>query len=95
MLKKRKAYESNLEAQLAMWKADIDVLQAKAKRAEVGVKVQYDKTLDSLERTHAEAAKRLRSLQEAGDDTWDSVKAGTEKAWTEFRDLFHPSKEKR
>jgi len=94
MFEKRKAYESNLEAQLAMWKADIDVLQAKAGRAEVSAKVQYDKTIDSLERTHAEAGKRLRSLQDAGDETWESLKAGTEKAWTEFRDLFHHSKGK-
>jgi len=48
MFEKRKAYESNLEAQLAMWKADIDVLQAKAGRAEVSAKVQYDKTIENL-----------------------------------------------
>jgi len=94
MLEKRKAYESNLEAQLAMWKADIDVLQAKAGRAEVSAKIQYDQTIDSLERTHAEAGKRLRSLQDAGDEAWEGLKAGTEKAWTEFRDLFHHSKGK-
>ena len=95
MLELRKAYESSLEAQLALWKADIDVLQAKARRAEVGAKVQFDKTLDRLQHTHAEAGKRLRSLQETGDETWESVKAGTEKAWSEFRDLFHATKHNR
>ena len=94
MLEMRKAYETNLEAQLALWKADIGVLQAKAGRAEVSAKIQYDKTIDSLERTHTEAGKRLRSLQDAGDETWESLKTGTEKAWTEFRDLFHHAKGK-
>lgn len=94
MLEMRKAYETHLQAQLALWKADIDVLQAKARRAEVSAKVQYDTTIDSLQRTHAEAGERLRSLQDAGDETWESLKTGTEKAWTEFRDLFHRSKEK-
>ncbi|HCZ33478.1 MAG TPA: coiled coil domain-containing protein [Holophagaceae bacterium] len=94
MLEKRKAYETNLQAQLALWKADIDVLQAKARRAEVSAKVQYDKTIDSLQRTHAEAGERLRNLQDAGDEAWEGLKTGTEKAWTEFRDLFHHSKEK-
>jgi putative heme iron utilization protein len=94
MLENRKAYESNLQAQLALWKADIDVLQAKARRAEVSAKVQYDKTIDSLRHTHAEAGERLRSLQDAGDEAWEGLKTGTEKAWTEFRALFHQSKEK-
>jgi hypothetical protein len=35
MLKDRKAYEKKLDAQLAQWKAEIDVLKAKAKRTEV------------------------------------------------------------
>ncbi|MBK7293438.1 MAG: coiled coil domain-containing protein [Holophagaceae bacterium] len=94
MLEKRKAYESNLEAQLALWRADIGVLQAKAGRAEVSAKIQYDKTIDSFERTHAEAGKRLRRLQDAGDEAWEGLKTDTEKAWTEFRELFHRSKEK-
>lgn len=94
MFENRKAYESNLESQLALWKADIDVLQAKARRAEVSAKIQYDRTIDSLQRTHAEAGERLRSLKDAGDETWEGLKTGTEKAWTEFRELFHQSKEK-
>jgi hypothetical protein len=94
MLQNRKVYESNLEAQLAQWKADIDVLKAKAKRAEVGAQIQYDKTIDSLQRTHDDAGKQLHSLKVAGDEAWDSVKTGTEKAWTEFRDLFRDSHSK-
>jgi len=94
MIERRKAYESNLEAQLALWKADIGVLQAKAGRAEIRAKLQYDKTIDSLQRTHAEADDHFRKLQDAGDETWEDVKAGTEKAWTEFRDFFRKSREK-
>lgn len=94
MLENRKIYESNLEMQLAQWKADIDVLKAKAKRAEVGAKVQYDKTIDSLQRTHDDARGHLRGLQEAGEDAWEGVKSGTEKAWAEFRTLFHHAGEK-
>ncbi len=95
MLEQRKAYENKLQAQLALWKADIDVLQAKAGRAEVSAKIQYDKVIDSLQRTHAEADQRLRSLQDVGDEAWEGMKTGTEKAWTEFRTLFHKAKEPR
>ena len=48
MLENRKIYESNLEAQLAQWKAEIDVLKAKVKRAEVDAKVQYDQSIDTM-----------------------------------------------
>ena len=91
MHENRKIYESNLEAQLAQWKAEIDVLKAKAKRATVDAMVQYDRSIDSLQGKHDEAAKRLRSLKAASDDAWEGMKASTEKVWTEFKALFQDS----
>lgn len=94
MLENRKAYESKLDAQLAQWKADIDVLKAKAKRAEVDAMVNYDKAIDVLERKHDEVGHHLRDLKVASDDAWESVKAGTEKAWLELKSLLQRSAEK-
>ncbi len=91
MHENRKIYESNLEAQLAQWKAEIDVLKAKAKRAKVDAMIQYDQSIDSLQGKHDEAAKRLRSLKAASDDAWEGMKASTEKVWTEFKALFQDS----
>jgi hypothetical protein len=91
MHENRKIYESNLEAQLAQWNAEIDVLKAKAKRATVDAMVQYDQSIDSLQSKHDEAAKRLRSLKAASDEAWEGMKASTEKVWTEFKALFKDS----
>ena len=91
MLKDRKIYESNLEAQLAQWKADIDVLKAKGKRAEVGLMVKYDQSLDALQKKHEAAGKQLGKLKLAGDDAWDGAKTSTEKVWGEFKALFQSS----
>jgi len=91
MLKDRKIYESNLEAQLAQWKADIDVLKAKAKRAEVSLLVKYDQGLDALQKKHEAAGKQLGKLKLAGDDAWDDAKTSTEKVWGEFKALFQSS----
>ena len=88
MLENRKVYESKLDAQLAEWKADIDVLKAKAKRAEVGAKVSYDKAIDALQRKHDEAGHHLRDLKTASDDAWESVKGATEKVGVEIKSLF-------
>jgi hypothetical protein len=91
MLENRKIYESNLEAQLAEWKADLDVLKAKARRAQVGAQVQYDQSIDSLERKHDEAGSHLRALKIASDEAWEGMKASTEKVWTEIKALFQDS----
>jgi predicted nucleic acid-binding Zn-ribbon protein len=91
MLENRKVYESKLEAQLAQWKADIDVLKAKARRAEVGAKVRYDQTIEALQGKHKEASQQLRSLKTASDEAWEGLKASTEKVWLEFKALFQDS----
>lgn len=89
MLEHRKAYESKLDAQLAQWKADIDVLKAKARRAEVDAKVDYDKLIDALQQKYDEAGRHMRDLKTASDEAWESVKAGTETVWHEIKALFH------
>jgi hypothetical protein len=94
MLENRKAYESKLEAQLAQWEADIDVLKAKAKRQSVDAMVGYDKTIDALQRKHDEARNHLLKLKEAGADTWESMKAGAEQAWLELKAMVHSSSAK-
>ncbi len=88
MHENRKIYESSLEAQLAQWKAEIDVLKAKVRRAEVDAKVNYDESIDAMQRKHDEAAKRLRSLKAASDEAWEGMKTSTDKVWTEFKALF-------
>ncbi len=81
MLEDRKAYENKLDAQLAQWKADLDVLKAKAKLTGVDVMVNYDKTITALEEKHDEASKHLGNLKAATDDAWENVKVGMEKVW--------------
>ena len=91
MLENRKIYESRLDAQLAQWKAEIDVLKAKARRTEVDAKVQYDQSIDAMQRKHDDASKHLHSLKAASDEAWEDMKASTERVWTEFKALFHDS----
>jgi hypothetical protein len=91
MLEYRRNYESKLEAQLAQWKADIDVLAAKANRAGVDVKVQADEAVDALRAKHLEATKHLQELHEATDDAWGGLKAATEKAWSDLTAVFTKS----
>ncbi len=94
MLENRKAYENKLDAQLAQWRADLDVLKAKTKRTGVDVLVNYDKTIDALEEQHKEASKHLGNLKTATDDAWENVKVGMEKVWLEIKSQFQSSTKK-
>jgi hypothetical protein len=88
MLENRKAYESTLDAQLAQWGADLDVLKAKAKQAEVQALVNYDKAIEALQHKHGEAGKHLHNLKLVSDEAWEGAKASTEKTWHELKALF-------
>ena len=88
MLKDRKAYETRLDEQLAAWGAGIARLKAKAKVASVDGMMKVDETLDTLKARHGEASVHLHQLKATGDETWEHVKVGTEKAWVELKALF-------
>lgn len=93
MLQDRKHFETSLDAQLAQWKADLDILKAKAKRAEVGALVHYDQAIDLLQRKQEEASQQVEELKAASEEAWEQVKAGTEKTWEEIKDAFKSAQE--
>ena len=83
-MEKKKAYEEKLQAQLDEWDAKIDTLKAKAAKAEADTKVNYQETIEELEKKRADAKKRLQELREAGDDAWTDLKKGIDEAWSNF-----------
>jgi hypothetical protein len=88
MLINRKAYEERLDAQLAQWTADIAAFKARAKDVSVDGMIKFDRTLEFLKVRHAEASVHLHNLKAAGDDTWDHLRAGTDRAWHELKAVF-------
>ena len=89
MKDKRKAYEEKLDAQLEEWNAQIALLKAKAAKARVEAKIDYNKTIDALQRRQDEARAKLHELKASGDEAWEDLKTGAEKAWAEVKDAFH------
>ena len=89
MKDKRKAYEEKLDAQLEEWNAQIALLKAKAAKARAEAKIDYNKTIDALQRRQDEARAKLHELKASGDEAWEDMKSGAEKAWAEVRAAFH------
>ena len=88
MTDKRKAFEEKFDAQLKEWSAEIALLKAKADKAKAEVKIEYYKTLETLQGKQDVARTKLKELRSAGDDAWEDVKAGAENVWTEIKIVF-------
>ena len=94
MMEKRKAYEEKLYAQLKEWSAQIALLKARADKAKSGAKIEYNKTIETLQHKQDEARAKLHELKTAGDEAWEDLKTGAEKAWTEVKAAFHSAASK-
>lgn len=88
MTDKRKAYEEKFDAQLKEWSAEIALLNAKADKAKAEVKIEYYKTIETLQGKRDAAKMKLQELKTAGDDAWEDLKTGAEKVWTEVKTAF-------
>lgn len=81
----KKAYQEKMEAQLKEWQAKIDVLKAKADKAQADKRAKYYEQIESLNSKKKAASNKLKELQQAGEEAWDDVKDGMEKAWQELK----------
>jgi hypothetical protein len=91
---KRKAYEEKIDAQLEELNAQIALLKARADKAKAGAKIEYNKTIESLQRRQDEARAKLHELKTASDEAWEDLKTGAEKAWAEVKAAFHSAASK-
>jgi hypothetical protein len=89
MMDKRKAYEEKLDAQLKEWNAQIALFKARADKAKAEAKIEYYRTIETLQHREDDARTKLHELKTAGDEAWEDLKSGAEKAWDEVMAAFH------
>jgi predicted ATP-binding protein involved in virulence len=94
MNEKRKAYEEKIDAQLEEWSAQISLLKARADKAKAEAKIEYYKTIESLQQKKDGARDKLDELKTAGDEAWEDLKTGAEKAWDDVKTAFHSAASK-
>lgn len=94
MKDKRKAYEEKIDAQLNEWNAQIALLKARADKARADAKIEYYKTIETLQHKQDEARTKLRELKTSGDEVWEDLKTGAEKVWDDVKTAFHAAASK-
>ena len=94
MTDKRKAYEEKFDAQLKEWSAEIALLKAKADKARAEAKIEYYKTIETLQGKQNVARTKLQELRAASDDAWEDLKTDAENVWTEVKSAFNSAASK-
>ena len=77
----RDEYVAKMKAKLDEWKAQIDELEAKARRAKAQAAQKHQERITELKGKRDEAQEKLEEIQGAGEDAWESLKSGAEQVW--------------
>jgi hypothetical protein len=81
----RELQKQKYQAQLDVWKADVDKLKARAALAKADARIEMNRHIKELERGVHEAGARLSELAEAGGDAWHSVRKEVDSTWRSLR----------
>lgn len=90
----KELYQQKLQAQLDIWKADIDKLKAKAAGTTADAKLEMHKQVDVLEAKLEEGKLKLAEFADSGHDAWESLKDGAESVWLSIKSSFNDAKDK-
>ncbi len=76
-----RAYIKMLNAQLMEWNTLITLLAEEAENAGPDVKHNYTQEIAEIRRKQRDAVKKVEELEIANGDTWENVKATTDKTF--------------
>ncbi len=78
MTDKKEAYQQKITAQLNEWKAQADLLKAKAENAGADVQLELNKQVENLKGLQAEAQVKFEELRAAGEEKLGDLKGTVE-----------------
>ncbi|MDO9104861.1 MAG: coiled coil domain-containing protein [Methylovulum sp.] len=84
-MKTKEEYIDNLAAELKAWSTQIDHLAAKAEQSAGMAKRKYNEEINVLHANQQAASAKMRELEDASDDAWESVKETADQVWNDLR----------
>jgi nucleotide-binding universal stress UspA family protein len=94
ILKKKKEYQEKIEAQLKEWEPKIEALKAKADSAKSDAQTIYKEQIENLRQKQDAARGKLKELKDSGEEAWEEVKGGVDKAIEDIKEAFSRAKAK-
>lgn len=79
------AYKQKMAAQLKEWRAQINLLEAKAENVGADMKVKHAEVIFDLQAKQRAAIERMNELESASSEAWDQVKETSNKIWDDLK----------
>jgi hypothetical protein len=93
-MEKRKSYREKMETQLKDWCARIDRLKTTASSATAENKLKLEREIEVLRKKKDSFRIKLEGMKDAGEDAWEVLKSGLEKAAADLKDAFDEARSK-
>jgi predicted nucleic acid-binding Zn-ribbon protein len=77
----RQAYLDKIKAQMEIWNAQIDQMQAEAKKAEADMRIRYEEQIKEMRQRRDEAEEKMVEARTASEKAWDDMSKGFADAW--------------
>ncbi len=84
-MKVQDAYKEKMSAQLKVWEAQINLLEAKAKKVGAGLKVKHAEEMRDLRAKQLAASSKMKELDKATGEAWDQTKLTADKIWEDLK----------
>lgn len=81
----KKTFQEKMKARMESLDSRIDVLKAKAHKAQADTKLSILNRVEGLDSERAEVNRRLEEMKEAGQEAWQDLKEGVESSVTELQ----------
>ena len=78
-------FQQKKQAQLDEWRAEVEILKAKASGVSADIQLELNHKIDQLDTKLEEGKRKLKDLEDAGEDVWESVVDGVENAWDSMK----------
>lgn len=93
-MEERKVYIDKMKAQLKMFEADIQKLEARTEKVRLDLQSGYKKQIMELRERVDTMQKKVKDLSSSTDDAWAEMKKGLEKSWKELNKGFSKARSK-
>ena len=84
-MKIKDAYNERMAAQLKVWGAQINVLEAKAKRAGTHIRFKCDEEIRDLRAKQYTATEKMQELEKSSGEAWAQIKETADTVWLDLK----------
>ena len=81
-------YAQKLRAQIDIWEAEINKLEARASKLEGDARIALREQAEGLRANVEKVSNQMDELRRASDDAWQDIKGGIDGAWHNLENAF-------